>query len=182
MKLCFTKVLGDVRAAFLSKPKEPGMSIHLLQRITDVTRRSRWAHFAEATDLHLADLRRQAEEHHRDRKPAPFLGDNSSGDRSTLCPEYDSVPRACTSHETSTPILPCYHDTDIHNRVPRFPGAFIHDLVAIIVSVPASTSESVEHPPQTSTWNQEELTRTTYTHPGSSIPTTFHNTSKLPEQ
>ena len=121
MKLCLTKVLGDVRAAFLSKPKEPGMSIHLLQRITDVTRRSRWAHFAETTDLHLADLRRQAEEHHRDRKPAPFLGDNSSGDRSTLCPEYDSVPRACTSHETSTPILPCYHDTDIHNRVPRFP-------------------------------------------------------------
>ena len=69
MKLCFTKVLGDVRAAFLSKSKEPGMSIHLLQRITDVTRRSRWAHFAETTDLHLADLRRQAEEHHRDRKP-----------------------------------------------------------------------------------------------------------------
>ena len=72
MKLCFTKVLGDVRAAFLSKSKEPGMSIHLLQRITDVTRRSRWAHFAEITDLHLADLRRQAEEHHRDRKPVPF--------------------------------------------------------------------------------------------------------------
>ena len=44
-------------------------NIHLLQRITDVTRRSRWAHFAETTDLHLADLRRQAEEHHRDRKP-----------------------------------------------------------------------------------------------------------------
>ena len=157
-------------------------NIHLLQRITDVTRRSRWAHFAETTDLHLADLRRQAEEHHRDRKPAPFPGDNSSGDRGTLCQEYDSVPRACTSHETSTPILPCYHDTDIHNRVPRFPGAFIHDLVAIIVSVPASTSESVEHPPQTSTWNQEELTRTTYTQPGSSIPNTFHNTSRLPEQ
>ena len=72
MKLCFTKVLGDVRAAFLSKSKEPGMSIHLLQRITDVTRRSRWAHFAEITDLYLADLRRQAEEHHRDRKPVPF--------------------------------------------------------------------------------------------------------------
>ena len=178
MKLCFTKVLGDVRAAFLSKPKEPGMSIHLLQRITDVTRRSRWAHFAEATDLHLADLRRQAEEHHRDRKPAPFLGDNSSGDRSTLCPEYDSVPRACTSHETSTPILPCYHDTDIHNRVTRFPGT----PYLYLYIVPVSTSESVEHPPQTSTWNQEELTRTTYTHPGSSIPTTFHNTSKLPEQ
>ena len=47
-------------------------NIHLLQRITDVTRRSRWAHFAETTDLHLADLRRQAEEHHRDRKPVPF--------------------------------------------------------------------------------------------------------------
>ena len=156
--------------------------VHLLRRITDVARRSRWAHFAEATDLHLADLRRQAEEHHRDRKPAPFPGDNSSGDRGTLCQEYDSVPRACISHETSTPILPCYHDTDIHNRVPRFPRAFIRDLVAIIVSVPVSTSESVEHPPQTSTWNQEELTRTTYTHPGSSIPTTFHNTSKLPEQ
>ena len=73
MKLCFTKVLGDVRAAFLSKPKEPSMSIHLLQRITDVTRRSRWAHFAEATDLHLADLKRQAEEHHRDRKPPPLF-------------------------------------------------------------------------------------------------------------
>ena len=47
-------------------------NIHLLRRITDVARRSRWAHFAEITDLHLADLRRQAEEHHRDRKPDPF--------------------------------------------------------------------------------------------------------------
>ena len=47
-------------------------NIHLLRRITDVARRSRWAHFAEITDLHLADLRRQAEEHHRDCKPVPF--------------------------------------------------------------------------------------------------------------
>ena len=46
--------------------------VHLLRRITDVARRSRWAHFAEITDLHLADLKRQAEEHHRDRKPVPF--------------------------------------------------------------------------------------------------------------
>ena len=94
MKLCFTKVLGDVRAAFLSKSKEPSMSIHLLQRITDVTRRSRWAHFAEATDLHLADLRRQAEEHHRDRKTAPFPEDDPSGDRNALCQEGDRAPRA----------------------------------------------------------------------------------------
>ncbi len=57
-------------------------NIHLLRRITDVTRKSRWAHFAEITDLHLADLRRQAEAHHRGRKPAPFPGDDfaSSGD------------------------------------------------------------------------------------------------------
>ena len=46
--------------------------VHLLRRITDVARRNRWAHFAEITDLHLADLKRQAEEHHRDRKPVPF--------------------------------------------------------------------------------------------------------------
>ena len=77
-------------------------NIHLLQRITDVTRRSHWAHFAETTHLHLADLRRQAEEHHRDRKPAPFPGDTSSGDRGALCQEYGSAPRACTSHETFT--------------------------------------------------------------------------------
>ena len=28
--------------------------------------------FCRDQDLHLADLRRQAEEHHRDRKPVPF--------------------------------------------------------------------------------------------------------------
>ena len=84
-------------------------NIHLLRRITDVARRNRWAHFAEITDLHLADLRRQAEEQHRDRKPAPFPGDNSSGDRGALCQEYGSAPRACTSHETSTPQY--YHAT-----------------------------------------------------------------------
>ena len=71
---------------------------------------------------------------------------------------------------------------DIHNQSPRFPEAFIRDLISIIVSVPVSTSVSVEHPPQTSTWNHEELTRTTYTQPGSSIPNTLHNTSRLPEQ
>ena len=80
-------------------------NIHLLRRITDVARRSHRAHSAEITDLHLADLRRQAEEHHRDRKPAPFPGDDSSGDRGALCQEYGSAPRACTSHETSTPNL-----------------------------------------------------------------------------
>ena len=108
-----------------------------------------WAHLAEIKDLHLADLIRQAEEHHRDRKPAPFPGDDSSGDRGALCQEYGSAPRACTPLETFTPILTCCHDTDIHIRFPRFP---------------------------------EELARTTYTQPGSSIPTTFHNTSRLPEQ
>ena len=123
--------------------------VHLLRRITDVARRNRWAHFAEITDLHLADLRRQAEEHHRDRKPAPFPGDNSSGDRGALCQEYGNAPRACTPLETFTPILTCCHDTDIHIRFPRFP---------------------------------EELARTTYTQPDSSIPNTFHNTSRLPEQ
>ena len=39
--------------------------VHLLRRITDVAWKSRWAHFVEVKDLHLADLRRQAEEHHR---------------------------------------------------------------------------------------------------------------------
>ena len=95
------------------------------------------------------NLRRQAEEHHRDRKPAPFPGDDSSGDRSALCQEYGNAPRACTPLETFTPILTCCHDTDIHIRFPRFP---------------------------------EELARTTYTQPDSSIPNTFHNTSRLPEQ
>ena len=97
-------------------------NIHLLQRITDVTRRSRWAHFAETTDLHLADLRRQAEEHHRDRKPAPFPGDDSSGDRGALCQEYGSAPRACTSHETSTPnlnMLPRRRYTQSRPSIPR---------------------------------------------------------------
>ena len=123
--------------------------VHLLRRITDVAWKSRWAHFVEVKDLHLADLIRQAEKHHRDRKTAPFPGDDSSSDRSALCQEYGSAPRACTPLETFTPILTCCHDTDIHIRVPRFP---------------------------------EELARTTYTQPGSSIPNTFHTTSRLPEQ
>ena len=80
-------------------------NIHLLRRITDVARRSHRAHSAEITDLHLADLRRQAEEHHRGRKPASFPEDDSSSDRDALSPEYGSAPRACTSHETSTPNL-----------------------------------------------------------------------------
>ena len=46
--------------------------VHLLRRITDVTRKSRWAYFVEVKDLDLADLRRQAEEHHHDRGPAPL--------------------------------------------------------------------------------------------------------------
>ena len=74
--------------------------VHLLRRITDVTWKSRWTDFVDVKDLHLADLIRQAEEHHRDRKPAPFPGDDSSGDRGALCQEYGSAPRACTSHET----------------------------------------------------------------------------------
>ena len=138
--------------------------VHLLRRITDVAWKSRWAHFVKVTDLHLADLRRQAEEHHRDCKPAPFPRDDSSGDRGALCQEYNRAPHACTSLETYTP------------------EALVCDLVSDIVSVPGSTSVSVEHSPQTSTWNHEELTRTTYTQPGSSIPNTLHNTSRLPEQ
>ena len=55
-------------------------NIYLLRRITDVARRSHWAHSAEITDLHLADLRRQAEEHHRD--PNPPRGDRASRDAS----------------------------------------------------------------------------------------------------
>ena len=106
-------------------------------------------YYRRCTEESLADLRRQAEEHHCDRKPAPFPGDNSSGDRGALCQEYGSAPRACTPLETFTPILTCCHDTDIHIRFPRFP---------------------------------EELARTTYTQPDSSIPNTFHNTSRLPEQ
>ena len=82
-------------------------NIHLLQRITDVARRSRWAHFVEIKDLHLADLIQQAEEHHRDRKTAPLPGDDSSGDRGALCQEYNRAPRACTSLETYTPIITC---------------------------------------------------------------------------
>ena len=46
--------------------------VHLLRRITDVARKSRWAHFVEVKDLHLADLIQQAEEHHRDRKTDQF--------------------------------------------------------------------------------------------------------------
>ena len=121
-------------------------------------------YYRRRTEKSLADLRRQAEEHHRDCKPAPFPRDDSSGDRGALCQEYNRAPHACTSLETYTP------------------EALICDLVSDIVSVPGSTSVSVEHSPQTSTWNHEELTRTTYTQPGSSIPNTLHNTSRLPEQ
>ena len=138
--------------------------VHLLRRITDVTWKSRWTDFVEVKDLHFADLIRQAEKHHRDRKTAHLPEDDSSGDRCALCQEYNRAPHACTSLETYTP------------------EALICDLVSDIVSVPGSTSVSVEHSPQTSTWNHEELTRTTYTQPGSSIPNTLHNTSRLPEQ
>ena len=79
--------------------------VHLLRRITDVTWKSRWADFVEVKDLHLADLIRQAEKPHRDRKTAPLPGDDSSGDRGALSQEYGSEPRAYTSHETSTPNL-----------------------------------------------------------------------------
>ena len=119
--------------------------VHLLRRITDVARKSRWAHFVEVKDLHLADLIRQAEKHHRDRKTAPLPGDDSSGDRGALCQEYNRAPHACTSLETYTP------------------EALICDLVSDIVSVPRSTSVSVEHQHQTTTSNHEELARTTYT-------------------
>ena len=119
--------------------------VHLLRRITDVAWKNRPAHFVEVKDLHLADLIRQAEKHHRDRKTAPFPGDDSSGDRGALCQEYNRAPRACTSHETYTP------------------EALICDLVSDIVSVPRSTSVSVEHQHQTTTSNHEELARTTYT-------------------
>ena len=120
-------------------------------------------YYRRCTEESLADLRRQAEEHHRDCKPAPFPRDDSSGDRGALCQEYNRAPRACTSHETYTPIMPCCHDEDIHNRIPRFPKAIICDLVSDIVSVPRSTSVSVEHQHQTTTSNHEELARTTYT-------------------
>ena len=46
--------------------------VHLLRRITDVTWKSRWTDFVEVKDLHLADLIRQAEKHHRDRKRSLF--------------------------------------------------------------------------------------------------------------
>ena len=137
--------------------------VHLLRRITDVTWKSRWTDFVDVKDLHLADLIRQAEKHHRDRKTAPLPGDDSSGDRGALCQEYNRAPRACTSPETYTPIMTCCHDEDIHNRIPRFPDALICDLVSDIVSVPRSTSVSVEHQHQTTTSNHEELARTTYT-------------------
>ena len=95
--------------------------VHLLRRITDVTWKSRWADFVEVKDLHFADLIRQAEKHHRDRKTAHLPEDDSSGDRCALCQEYNRAPRACTSPETYTRILTCCHDEDIHNRIPRFP-------------------------------------------------------------
>ena len=137
--------------------------VHLLRRITDVTWKSRWTDVVDVKDLHLADLIRQAEKHHRDRKTAPLPGDDSSGDRGALCQEYNRAPRACTSLETYTPIMTCCHDEDIHNRIPRFPEAIICDLVSDIVSVPRSTSVSVEHQHQTTTSNHEELARTTNT-------------------
>ena len=86
--------------------------VHLLRRITDVTWKSRWADFVEVKDLHLADLIRQAEKHHRDRKTAPLPGDDSSGDTGALCQEYNRAPRACTSLDTYTPIITCCHDED----------------------------------------------------------------------
>ena len=95
--------------------------VHLLRRITDVTWKSRWTDFVEVKDLHFADLIRQAEKHHRDRKTAHLPEDDSSGDRCALCQEYNRAPRACTSPETYTRILTCCHDEDIHNRIPRFP-------------------------------------------------------------
>ena len=143
--------------------KRRDANVHVLRRITDVARKSRWAHFVEVKDLHLADLIRQAEKHHRDRKTAPLPGDDSSGDRGALCQEYNRAPRACTSPETYTPIMTCCHDEVIHNRIPRFPKAIICDLVSDIVSVPRSASVSVEHQHQTTTSNHEELARTTYT-------------------
>ena len=97
-------------------------NIYLLRRITDVARGSHWAHSAEITDLHLADLRRQAEEHHRGRKPASFPEDDSSSDRDALSAEYGSAPRACTSHETSTPnlnMLPRRRYTQSGPSIPR---------------------------------------------------------------
>ena len=102
-------------------------------------------YYRRRTEKSLADLRRQAEEHHRDCKPAPFPRDDSSGDRGALCQEYNRAPHACTSLETYTP------------------EALICDLVSDIVSVPRSTSVSVEHQHQTTTSNHEELARTTYT-------------------
>ena len=138
-------------------------NIHLLRCVPDVARRSRWAHLAGIKDLHLADLIRQAEKHHRDRKTAHLPEDDSSGARCALCQEYNRAPRACTSPETYTPIMTCRHDEVIHNRIPRFPKAIICDLVSDIVSVPRSASVSVEHQHQTTTSNHEELARTTYT-------------------
>ena len=74
--------------------------VHLLRRITDVAWKSRWAHFVEVKDLHLAALTQQAEEHHRDRKTYQFprttaeTDDDPSGDRNALCQEGDRAPRA----------------------------------------------------------------------------------------
>ena len=99
----------------------------------------------QLAEEHRLALERQAEEHHRDCKPAPFPRDDSSGDRGALCQEYNRAPHACTSLETYTP------------------EALICDLVSDIVSVPRSTSVSVEHQHQTTTSNHEELARTTYT-------------------
>ena len=96
--------------------------VHLLRRITDVAWKSPWAHFVEVTDLHLTDLRRQAEEHHRCRKPASFPEDDSSSDTGALSQEYGSAPRACTSHETSTPnlnMLPRRRYTQSRPSIPR---------------------------------------------------------------
>ena len=68
-----------------------------------------------------------------------------------------SVPYGSVTRES------CWHDADIHIRDPRFPEAFTCDLLSVIVSVPVSTSASVDHLPQTSTSTPKKLARTRYT-------------------
>ena len=80
--------------------KRRDANVHVLRRITDLAQKSRWAHFVEVKDLHLAALTQQAEEHHRDRKTYQFprttaaTEDDPSGDRNALCQEGDRAPRA----------------------------------------------------------------------------------------
>ena len=79
-------------------------------------------YYRRRTEESLADLRQQAEEHHRDRKPAPFPGDDSSGARGALSQEYGSAPLACTPHETSIPnlnMLPRRRYTQSRPSIPR---------------------------------------------------------------